>query len=169
MQQAISYRTVYTIGHSTHDIEHFIAMLRAMGIEILADIRSFPGSRKFPQYNKQALAVSLNDAGIQYLHFADLGGKRPAPASMPGQAFGGYAAYMETDAFKIAARQLQQLATEKKLVYMCSEVLWWQCHRSMLSDYMKEGGWQVLHIMGIGKVQEHFRPGDEKKMQGELF
>lgn len=169
MDDATSYRIVYTIGHSTHDIEFFIAMLRHLGIEVLADIRSFPGSRKFPQYNKAALAASLKEAGIQYLHFPDLGGKRPAPAALPKQPFGGYTAYMETEAFKVAAKQLQQLAAQKKLVYMCSEVLWWQCHRSMLSDYLKAEGWQVLHIMGIGKIQEHFRPVDEKKLQGTLF
>lgn len=169
MEKAPPYRTVYTIGHSTHDIEFFIAMLRPLGIEVLADIRSFPGSRKFPQYNKQALAASLKEAGIQYMHFPDLGGKRPAPASMPKQPFGGYTAYMETEAFKVAARQLQQLAAQKKLVYMCSEVLWWQCHRSMVSDYLKAEGWLVLHITGMGKIQEHHRPGDEKTLQGKLF
>jgi uncharacterized protein (DUF488 family) len=169
MENAAPYCTVYTIGHSTHAIEVFIAMLRERNIEVLADIRSFPGSRKFPQYNKAALAASLKEAGIEYLQFPDLGGKRPAPASLPKQPFGGYVAYMQTDAFAIAARQLQQLAQEKKLVYMCSEVLWWQCHRSMVSDYLKANGWRVLHIMGIGKMQEHFRPGDEKQLQGKLF
>lgn len=160
---------IYTIGHSTHEVEVFIAMLRSFKIDVLADIRSFPGSRKFPQYNKAALAASLKEAGIQYLHFPDLGGKRPAPVALPKQPFGGYTAYMQTDAFKISAGQLGQIATQKKLVYMCSEVLWWQCHRSLLSDYLEAEGWQVLHIMGIGKIQEHFRPGDEKELQGTLF
>ncbi len=160
---------IYTIGHSTYTIEIFIAMLRSFKIEVLADIRSFPGSKKFPQYNKVALAASLRDAGIQYLHFPDLGGKRPMPEGAAKRPFGGYVAYMETEAFGVAIRQLEQIARSRKTVYMCAEVLWWQCHRSMVSDYLKAGGWQVLHIMGTDKVQEHYRPGNQKNIQPELF
>jgi len=167
MENLSQPHTIYTIGHSTHSIAVFIAMLQSFDIALLADIRSHPGSRKFPQFNKPALAASLREAGIQYLHFPDLGGKRPAIAGTPRQPFGGYTAYMQTEAFKIAAGQLQQIAKQKRAAYMCAEVLWWQCHRSMLSDYLQAEGWQVQHIMGAGKVQEHFRP--DKSVQGRLF
>lgn len=169
MASTAGSRVIYTIGHSTHEIEVFIAMLRSFEVEVLADIRSYPGSKKFPQFNKMALAASLHGAGIQYLHFPDLGGKRPAPQGMPKQPFGGYTAYMQTYAFRLAIGQLEQLAAQKRLVYMCSEVLWWQCHRSMVSDYLVAGGWKVMHIMGMHKVQEHFRPDNEQQLQGNLF
>lgn len=162
-------KRIYTIGHSTHDVSVFIAMLRNFEIEVLADIRSYAGSAKFPQYNKTNLAASLRGAGIQYLHFSDLGGKRPAPAGTPKQPFGGYLAYMQAEAFAQAIKQLENIAQSKRLVYMCAEVLWWQCHRSMVSDYLQASGWNVVHIMGNGKMQWHFRPGNKRGFQGELF
>ena len=152
--------TIYTIGHSTHSIETFIAMLQAFDIQVVADIRSLPGSRKFPQFNQENLKVSLEDVGIQYVHLTDLGGRRKAKkdsknTSWNNVSFRGYADYMETEQFENAVKKMAHLAEEKTLVYMCSEAVWWRCHRSMLSDYLKAKGWNVLHIMGIDKAQEH--------------
>src|SRR5687768_10621958 len=110
--------TIFTIGHSTHPIEIFIAMLRSFDIKLLADIRSFPGSRKYPHFNKAELEASVNRAGIQYIHFPDLGGRRkPTPDSVNtawrSAAFKGYADYMETAAFRDAIAQLQLMAVRE--------------------------------------------------------
>lgn len=156
----IKKHTIYTIGHSTHSIEDFIAMLQAFNIKIVADIRSLPGSNKFPQFNQDNLKISLEEVGIKYLHLTDLGGRRKAKkdsknTSWKNISFRGYADYMETEQFENAVKKMEQIAEKQTLVYMCSEAVWWRCHRSMVSDYLKAKNWEVFHIMGIGKVQEH--------------
>ncbi len=152
--------TIYTIGHSTHSLEEFLNMLQFFDIKILADIRSLPGSRKYPQFNKEDLKISLENTGIQYLHMADLGGRRKVKKDSKNNrwnnaSFRGYADYMETEEFKNAVIKLEDIASEQPTAYMCSEAVWWRCHRSMVSDYLKAKGWMVLHIMGIQKFQEH--------------
>ncbi len=152
--------TIYTIGHSTHSMTDFLDMLRSFDIKVLADIRRLPGSRKFPQFDQENLKLSLAEAGIQYLHLADLGGRRKANKDSKNnrwnnESFRGYADYMETEEFENAVVKLEQIALEQPTAYMCSEAVWWRCHRSMVSDYLKAKGWKVLHIMATGKVQEH--------------
>jgi uncharacterized protein (DUF488 family) len=158
--QHVNKQTIWTIGHSTRSEEDFLALLRASGISLLADIRHYPGSRRFPHFNSDALQGWLKEAGIRYVHFRDLGGRRkPLPGSVNTrwrlEAFRGYADYMETDAFRQSIEQLQQLALEEPTAYMCSEAVWWSCHRSLVSDYLKVRGWTVLHIMDVGKETEH--------------
>jgi uncharacterized protein (DUF488 family) len=152
--------TVYTIGHSTHPIEHFIEMLRSFNIEILADIRNFPGSRRYPHFNKDNLERSLAENNIAYVHFKELGGRRKPRKDSKNtgwrvEAFRGYADYMETNDFATAIERLQKLAGESTLAYMCSEAVWWSCHRSLVSDYLKVKDWRVMHIMNVGKADEH--------------
>lgn len=152
--------SIYTIGHSTHTIDDFLKMLQFFDIKILVDIRSMPGSRKFPQFDQDNLAKSLNEAEIQYIHLSSLGGRRKANKDSKNNrwnnpSFKGYADYMETEDFKNGIIHLEQIAHEQKTVIMCSEALWWRCHRSMVSDILKVKNWNVLHIMGIGKIQEH--------------
>ncbi len=156
----IDAQTIYTIGHSTRSLTEFLNMLRSFDIKILADIRSLPGSRKFPQFNKENLQLSMEEAGIQYMHLADLGGRRKVKKDSKNNrwnndSFKGYADYMKTDAFENAIENLEKTALKNTTAYMCSEAVWWRCHRSMVSDYLKAKGWTVLHIMEIGKVQEH--------------
>ena len=151
---------IYTIGHSTRSLVEFLDMLQSFDIKILADIRSLPGSRKFPQFDKENLKISLEEAGIQYIHLADLGGRRKAKKDSKNNrwnndSFRGYADYMETEEFESAILKLEHIALEQPTAYMCSEAVWWRCHRSMVSDYLKAKGWTVLHIMVTGKVQEH--------------
>ena len=153
-------RVVYTIGHSTHPIEEFIAMLQSFSIALVADIRNYPGSRRYPQFNKENLETSLKEKGIDYIHMKDLGGRRkPKPDSVNTnwrhEAFRGYADYMQTDEFKNAMEELQALASKQTTAYMCSEAVWWSCHRALVSDYLKIRGWTVMHIMGVRKDQEH--------------
>jgi uncharacterized protein (DUF488 family) len=149
-------------------------MLKSFHIEVLADIRSLPGSNKYPQFNQTALQKSLAVDGIQYIHMPGLGGRRkPRPDShntaWRNKAFMGYADYMETDDFKTAVQALEQIARKNATVYMCSEAVWWRCHRSLVSDYLKAGGWEVWHIMDKNKATLHPYTAPAKEVQGKLF
>jgi len=152
--------TIYTIGHSSHSLDDFIGMLQSFGIRNLIDIRRFPGSRKYPQFNKAHLAEELEKTGIYYQHMEDLGGRRKARvnsinSNWHNDSFRGYADYMETEDFEKAIAALETIALKQPTAYMCSEAVWWRCHRSMVSDYLKAKGWTVLHIMAAGKADEH--------------
>lgn len=164
---------IWTIGHSTNNLESFIAILKSIQVECIADIRSFPGSRKFPHFNKEALELSMPENGISYIHMKELGGRRKVKPDSTNTnwhhpAFRGYADYMETGSFKEAIHSLELLASEKKTAYMCSEALWWRCHRSMVSDWLKLRGWTVLHITGAGKTREHTYTSPARVTNGEL-
>jgi uncharacterized protein (DUF488 family) len=153
-------KTIWTIGLSTHTLDKFIAMLTSFQIELLVDIRSFPGSRRYPHFNREALSVSLPANNIEYFHLVELGGRRKPKKDSKYiawrvEAFRGYADYMETEAFEKAIHTLEVLANKKRVAYMCSEAVWWRCHRSLISDYLKFKGWTVLHIIDIGKAEEH--------------
>jgi uncharacterized protein (DUF488 family) len=152
--------TIWTIGHSTRTIEDFIDLLRAHQIEVLVDVRHFPGSRKFPHFNQGALSDALGAAGIRYEHLVELGGRRPVHRDSHNLAwrnasFRGYADYMETQPFRDGIERLLKTARTKATAIMCSEAVWWRCHRSMIADYLKAMGVRVLHILAMNKVQEH--------------
>lgn len=166
-------KTIWTIGHSTHPFEEFLAMLRSFEIELLVDIRNFPGSRKYPQYNKDTLEKTLPENGIRYLHLKALGGRRrPRKDSVNtawrSEAFRGYADYMETEIFHSAIAELEEAGRQQRVAYMCSEAVWWRCHRSLVSDYLKAKGWAVMHIMGVGKAEEHPFTSPAKVVNGAL-
>jgi len=153
-------RQLWTIGHSTHSLEDFVALLSSFQISTLIDIRSLPGSRKFPQFDKEALGISMPSIGIQYFHFLDLGGRRKPVKDSKNTAwklasFRGFADYMDTAPFQKSVQGLMRIATMQRTVIMCAEVLWWRCHRSLIADYLKVRGWDVYHITGQGKTQEH--------------
>src|SRR6185312_134097 len=164
---------IWTIGHSTHVFQEFVAMLYSFKIELVADIRSYPGSRKYPQFNREALEIFLPENNIQYIHLNKLGGRRKVTAdskntSWRNLAFRGYADYMKTDTFKEGINELEKIAMEQRTAYMCSEAVWWRCHRSMVSDLLKVRGWKVMHIMGIGKAEEHPYTEPARIVGGEL-
>ncbi|MEO6289888.1 MAG: DUF488 domain-containing protein [Ginsengibacter sp.] len=166
-------KTIWTIGHSTRSLDEFVAMLHSFNIDEIADIRSFPGSRKFPQFNKEALEISLPQNNIRYVHIKDLGGRRKANPDSKNTgwrhtAFRSYADYMETGAFKDGTEELVKIATKQRTAYMCSEAVWWRCHRSMVSDYLKLRGWKVMHIMSIGKATEHPYTAPARVVDNEL-
>ena len=166
-------KIIYTIGHSTRSLEEFIRLLSSFNIQLVVDIRSFPGSKKFPQYNKESLSESLVQYGISYQHFPGLGGRRKAlkdskNVAWRNEAFRGYADYMESDNFKKEIIRLEEIALQKVIAYMCSEAVWWRCHRSLVSDYLKYRGWLVLHIMGENKAQEHPYTSAAKIVNGKL-
>ncbi len=155
-----THKKIWTIGHSTRSLDDFLALLQSSDIEILADVRSFPGSRKFPQFNKEALEVSLPENRIDYTLLKNLGGRRKADQDSKNtvwynESFRGYADYMETEGFENGLGELEKLASEKRTAFMCSEAVWWRCHRSMISDALKVNGWKVMHIMDLDKTTEH--------------
>ena len=153
-------KIIWTIGHSTRSFEEFVSMLAAFQIECVIDIRRFPGSQRFPQYNKETLGPALSSHGIRYTHMEALGGRRnPRPDSMNTawrvKAFRGYADYMESDEFKKAMSELEKLSRTMRCAFMCTEAVWWSCHRALVSDWLKVNGWKVMHIMSKEKAQEH--------------
>src|SRR5438270_2362101 len=165
--------TLWTIGHSTRSIEDFIALLDAHNIRALADVRQFPGSRRHPQFGQNALTKSLADAGIEYVHFLELGGRRRSQPNSPNtawrnEAFRGYADYMMTDAFTAGIERLLHLAKEKPTAIMCAELLWWRCHRSLIADYLKAKGHQVIHILDGKKADEHPFTSAARIVRGKL-
>lgn len=151
---------LFTIGHSTRSIEDFLAILAAHRVAALVDVRSYPGSRRYPQFNREELATSMASAGVEYHHFRELGGRRsPKPDSKNtawnNPAFQGYADYMETDAFRTGIERLLGIAGSQSTAIMCSESLWWRCHRSLISDYLKTKGVAVTHILGETRTEPH--------------
>lgn len=164
---------IWTIGHSTRSFEELVAMLQSFEVELLADIRSYAGSGRYPHFNKDVLEVSLPRNNIAYLHFKDLGGRRKANPNSVNTAwrhpaFRGYADYMETVAFKKSAAELEDTAANKRIATMCSEAIWWRCHRSLVSDYLKFRGWKVMHIMQVAKQEEHTYTSPAKIINGQL-
>src|SRR5579862_3034491 len=169
----IASLTIWTIGHSTRTIEEFISLLREHQIEILADVRHFPGSRRFPHFNKLQLARALSTAGIRYEHLVELGGRRPVKPDSHNllwrnASFRGYADYMETWPFRDGLDRLLKIARTGRTAIMCSEAVWWRCHRSMIADDLKSKGLQVLHILGGGKLQEHPYTSAARIVRGRL-
>jgi uncharacterized protein (DUF488 family) len=173
VKESSAHKTIWTIGHSTRSIEDFIEMLKSFGIGVLVDIRHYPGSRRYPHFNSEALAQSLSQQDMRYIHLIDLGGRRkPVAGSVNtrwrNDAFRGYADYMETDVFHKAADELQSIALAQPTAYMCSEAVWWSCHRSLVSDYLKIREWTVMHIMDKGKATEHPWTSAARVVEGEL-
>lgn len=173
MKELFENKTIWTIGHSTRTLEELVEMLHSFQIEMVVDIRSYPGSRRYPQFNKESLEISLPENNIHYIHLKKLGGRRKVRPDSKNTAwrhiaFRGYADYMETDDFKEGIQELENIAIKQRTAYMCSEAVWWRCHRSMVSDYLKVHGWKVLHIMGIGKEGEHPYTAPARTINGEL-
>jgi uncharacterized protein (DUF488 family) len=164
---------IWTIGHSTRTVQEFIDLLRQQRIEILTDVRHFPGSRHNPQFSKAALSDTLATAGIRYEHLVELGGRRPIRRDSPNVAwrnasFRGYADYMETPAFRDGVDRLLEIGRAGRTAIMCAEAVWWRCHRSMIADYLKAIGVRVLHILSLNKVEEHPYTRAARLVNGQL-
>ena len=165
---------IWTIGHSTRKIDNFISLLEENGIKSLVDVRSLPGSKRYPQFNKEALADSLGKAGIRYEHFPQLGGRRkPKPDSRNtawrNASFRGYADYMETEEFRKAIARLIDLANEAgPTAIMCAEAVWWRCHRALISDFLKARAIEVIHVLDANKTEPHPFTSAARIANGEL-
>ncbi|MEY2527846.1 MAG: hypothetical protein QOE73_2617 [Verrucomicrobiota bacterium] len=165
---------IWTIGHSTRNIDIFISLLRDSEIRLVADVRLLPGSKRYPQFNKDALAQALGEQGIRYEHFPKLGGRRKSKpdsrnTAWRNEAFRGYADHMETNEFGEDVARLVDLANEVgSTTIMCAEALWWRCHRALISDFLKARGVEVTHIVDLGKTEPHPYTSAARIMNGEL-
>ena len=151
--------TVWTIGHSTRALDDFLALLERDKIDRLVDVRAFPVSRRYPHFDRDALASALAARGMSYRHAPELGGRRTAPKDSARSAwrnasFHGYAWYMTTLEFADALAVLRDDARRSRTVIMCAEAVPWRCHRNLISDALVAGGDSVLHI-GDSGVSEH--------------
>jgi uncharacterized protein (DUF488 family) len=146
---------IWTIGHSTRTFDEFVQLLEQNGIETVVDVRSYPGSRRYPHFGREKLAAELAGHNIDYILEKQLGGRRRArPDSRNtvwrNAAFRGYADYMDTKEFDEGIAALLELAGSNGVAIMCAEAVWWRCHRSMIADKLKSLGVTVEHIMDGG-------------------
>ena len=151
---------VFTIGHSTRLIEEFIELLHDAGVDLLVDVRRFPMSRRYPHFNREALAAALRNAGIEYRHEEVLGGRRRPAAGSPNTAwrneqFRGYADHMDTAPYQAALKRVMDDARERVQAVMCAEAVSWRCHRNLLADALVARGVEVQHILELGKRNVH--------------
>ncbi|HVT29940.1 MAG TPA: DUF488 domain-containing protein [Lacipirellulaceae bacterium] len=155
---------LFTIGHSNRSLAEFLALLTENGMKALADVRRFPGSRRYPQFSRDTLARALEEIGILYKHFPALGGRRTERNNASPNnawrvaAFAAYADYMLTDEFDAAFAQLTALAQMHRTAIMCAEALPWRCHRRLIADQFVAGGWAVHDIIGPTSIREHMLP-----------
>lgn len=152
---------IYTIGHSTHDQETFLNMLQNNNIEVLADIRSYPGSRRCPQFNKEIMPAWLYECGVEYIHIPKLGGRRnnqhivSPNEGWRNASFKNYADYALSSEFREGLHELMSIAKTKRTAYMCSESCYWRCHRWIVSDVLSARGIEVVHISDCNHNQFH--------------
>jgi uncharacterized protein (DUF488 family) len=157
---------LYTIGHGAKTAEELSDALRQHDIDVLVDVRSFPGSRRNPDVSKEVMPDWLAKAGIAYRHEPDLGGRRKPPADptpedqwWENQQFANYAAHTRTPGFNAAYQRLLQEADSRNVAIMCGEPTWWRCHRRMIADLATRDGRLVQHIMPNGSLAEHRMSG----------
>jgi len=167
----------HTIGHSTHPLEEFVAMLRAAEVALVVDVRTVPRSRRNPQYNRETMPGSLAEHGIGYEHIAALGGLRGRKGDVPpdvngfweNDSFHNYADYAMGEEFRLSFARLRELGAAQRCAVMCAEAVWWRCHRRIITDYLLAAGETVLHIMGPGKIEPaRLTEAAQKDVSGHL-
>ena len=164
---------VWTIGHSIRLADEFDEILLAHQIGALVDVRSFPGSRRYPHFNKPELSSNLEAVGILYAHNPQLGGRRRPSRESKNMAwknasFRAYADHMESEEFKQGIHDLLEIARAKPTAIMCAEALWWRCHRSLISDFLKAQGLAVIHILDEKKTEAHPYTSAARIVEGRL-
>jgi uncharacterized protein (DUF488 family) len=166
---------IWTTGHSTRTIDEFISLLKGNEIELLVDVRAWPSSKRYPQFNKETLAESLTAHGIRYEHFPELGGKRKSNPDSRNTAwrnvsFRGYADYMQTEQFQKGIERLLDVAAKAgPTAIMCAEAVWWRCHRRIIADYLLARGIEVRHILAPGKIEPAtLTPGATVEAEGKV-
>jgi len=152
--------TIWTIGHSTRALKEFLGLLSEYGIEAIADVRRFPGSRRYPYFASDALAATLPAHGLAYQWIPRLGGRRKVQPGSPNTAwrnasFQGYADYTATAEFAEGLAELLKLAASRRTALMCAEAVWWRCHRSIIADVLKLRGIEVIHIIDATHTTVH--------------
>ena len=165
---------IFTIGHSTRTFDELVRSLSAHGVNILVDVRSFPRSFKNPQFDTEVMETELPKRGIRYIWLQKLGGRRKGfgqeskNTCWKSKSFRNYADYMETSAFMDGAEELLRLSSEGVVAIMCAEAVYWRCHRSMISDYLKSNGLHVTHIFDETHTREHEYTQCAKVVDGKL-
>jgi uncharacterized protein (DUF488 family) len=165
---------LYTLGHSNTGLEEFLGLLAAHRVEAVADVRSYPGSRRHPHFGRVELETALSRRGIDYAWFPDLGGRRKPKRSSPHiawqvPAFRAYADYMDTRTFAAALGEMLDWARGRQTSLLCAERLWWQCHRRLLSDRLLVQGHRVEHILSAEKREPHRLTEFLRVEEGRLF
>lgn len=166
--------TIFTVGHSNHSAEAFFGLLEGQGVRTLADVRAFPGSRRHPQFGREALGAACRARAIAYHWMPALGGRRragerPSPhVAWQVPAFRAYADYMDTPAFAAALADLERAATAAPTVVACAEALWWQCHRRLVADRLLVAEWTVLHVDSAGHTTAHRLPEFARVVDGRI-
>lgn len=155
-------REVWTTGHWTYPEPAFLQPLQAQGIELLADVRSHPGSRRSPHFGREALPQWLADAGIEYVHLPELGGRRGRQqvdqsinAGWREPSFKNYADYTLGSAYRQGIQRLAELAAAQRVVMMCGEPMPWRCHRLLIANTLTAQGWTVWHLIGDTPPRQH--------------
>lgn len=151
---------VWTVGHSTRPLAEFLDLLAQDEIEAVADVRRYPGSRRWPHFAREPLAQALGKRGLAYMWLPELGGRRTPRADSPNTAwrsasFRGYADYMATEAFAEGLDRLVNVACGLRTAIMCAESLWWRCHRGLIADVLRWYKFEVIHILGPGSTAPH--------------
>ena len=164
---------VWTIGHSTRPLNAFLDLLAENGIEAVADVRRYPGSRRWPHFAQEPLAAVLGDRGLTYQWFPELGGRRTPSANSPNTAwrsasFRGYADYMATEAFADGLNRLVSLACGLRTAVLCAEAVWWRCHRGLIADVLRWFHFEVLHILGPASITAHPYTAAARIVRGRL-
>lgn len=164
---------IWTIGHSTRELDEFLAILRAHEISALADVRRFPGSKRYPHFGSEALAERLPAEGVAYRWIPALGGRRTPRRDSPNTgwknaAFRAYADYIGTTEFVEGLRLLTDAAESSRLAFMCAEAVWWRCHRRIIADVLTARGWEVRHILDQGPAALHRLEAPGHVVDGEL-
>lgn len=164
---------IWTIGHSTRSADAFVAVLRSHGIEVVADVRRFPGSRRHPHFGSEALAHRLAAEGIAYTWMSRLGGRRrgeslPQHEGWRNPSFRAYAAYTWSEEFAAGLDELLHAAAAQRVAIMCSELLWWRCHRALISDVLHFLGIEVIHIASEAAGKLHTYTSPARVAAGEL-
>jgi uncharacterized protein (DUF488 family) len=151
----------FSVGHSNRTIEELVQLLRLAEVSVVADIRTFPNSRSNPQFNEDVLPARLADFQIAYDHIPELGGRRGKSRAVPpevnglwdNQSFHNYADYALSDSFRTGLERLIALGRVRRCAIMCSEAVWWRCHRRIVADHLIARGEQVRHLMGRDPVE----------------
>jgi len=164
---------LWTIGHSTRTLDEFIGLLKAHGVQTVADVRRFPGSRKYPHFNAAALEAGLAVAGLGYVALPELGGRRKPRPDSPNTvwrnpSFQGYADYMETPEFDQALQRLLAAARRFPTAVMCAEAVWWRCHRALIADTLTAQGVVVRHILSLTRSEVHPYTAAARLLHGRL-
>ncbi|MGB3324305.1 MAG: DUF488 domain-containing protein [Mycolicibacterium fortuitum] len=151
---------IFTIGHSTRTFAEFADLLRDSGVQLIVDVRKLPGSTRYPQFDQDALSASLGAEGVRYQYAQGLTGRRAVSTEVPfevngwwkNRSFHNYADYAMSDGFRRALAELRELGRTSRIAVMCSEAVWWRCHRRIIADHLISHSETVRHIIGPGHV-----------------